>query len=168
MKIRFLCLGRLNKGEENELCKRYEGRLKSLKNSGINSFSIEHISKKELENIMKSKKEKKVIFLSENGQDLDTESFCKKLTKLIAASIKETLFIIGEPAGFKKNLNKESFEEIKKMGIKGCKVEGRDSDNWKLIDAIDVIVHIFHHEQRKNYELEKMWADIIPNQKIFV
>ena len=112
MKIRILCLGRLNKGEENELCKRYERRLKSLKNSGINSFSIEHISKKELENIMKSKKEKKVIFLSENGQDLDTESFCKKLTKLIAASIKETLFIIGEPAGFKKNLNKESFEEI--------------------------------------------------------
>ena len=112
MKIRILCLGRLNKGEENELCKRYEGRLKSLKNSGINSFSIEHISKKELENIMKSKKEKKVIFLSENGQDLDTESFCKKLTKLITSSIKETLFIIGEPAGFKKNLNKESFEEI--------------------------------------------------------
>jgi len=112
MKIRILCLGRLNKGEENELCKRYEGRLKSLKNSGINSFSIEHISKKELENIMKNKKEKKVIFLSENGQDLDTESFCKKLTKLITASIKETLFIIGEPAGFKKNLNKESFEEI--------------------------------------------------------
>ena len=112
MKIRILCLGRLNKGEENELCKRYEGRLKSLKNSGINNFSIEHISKKELENIMKSKKEKKVIFLSENGQDLDTESFCKKLTKLITASIKETLFIIGEPEGFKKNLNKESFEEI--------------------------------------------------------
>ncbi len=112
MKIRILCLGRLNKGEENELCKRYEGRLKSLKNSGINNFSIEHISKKELENIMKNKKEKKVIFLSENGQDLDTESFCKKLTKLITASIKETLFIIGEPAGFKENLNKESFEEI--------------------------------------------------------
>ncbi len=112
MKIRILCLGRLNKVEENELCKRYESRLKSLKNSGINSFSIEHISKKELENIMKNKKEKKVIFLSENGQDLDTESFCKKLTKLITASIKETLFIIGEPEGFKKNLNKESFEEI--------------------------------------------------------
>ena len=102
MKIRILCLGRLNKGEENELCKRYEGRLKSLKNSGINSFSIEHISKKELENIMKNKKEKKIIFLSENGQDLNTRSFCKKLTKIITSSIKETLFIIGEPTGFKK------------------------------------------------------------------
>jgi 23S rRNA (pseudouridine1915-N3)-methyltransferase len=112
MKIKILCLGRLNKDEENELCKRYESRLKSLKNSGITSFVIEHISKKELENIMKNKKEKKIIFLSENGQDLNTESFCKKIIKLITSSIKETLFIIGEPIGFKKNLNKESFEEI--------------------------------------------------------
>jgi len=112
MKIKILCLGRLNKDEENELCKRYESRLKSLKNSGITSFAIEHISKKELENIMKNKKEKKIIFLSENGQDLNTESFCKKIIKLITSSIKETLFIIGEPTGFKKNLNKESFEEI--------------------------------------------------------
>ena len=83
MKIKILCLGRLNKDEENELCKRYEGRLKSLKNSGITNFSIEYISKKELENIIKNKKEKKIIFLSENGQDLNTGSFCKKLTKLM-------------------------------------------------------------------------------------
>ena len=58
MKIKILCLGRLNKDEENELCKRYEGRLKSLKNSGITNFAIEHISKKELENIIKDKKQK--------------------------------------------------------------------------------------------------------------
>ena len=55
MKIKILCLGRLNKDEENELCKRYESRLKSLKNSGITNFAIEHISKKELENIIKNK-----------------------------------------------------------------------------------------------------------------
>jgi 23S rRNA (pseudouridine1915-N3)-methyltransferase len=112
MKIRILCLGRLNKDEENELCKRYQDRLKSLKNSGISSFSIEHISKKELENLIKNKKEKKIIFLSENGQNLDTESFCKKLKKIINTSVKETLFIIGEPEGFKDSLNKENFEEI--------------------------------------------------------
>ena len=112
MKIKILCLGRLNKDEENELCKRYESRLKSLKNSGITSFAIEHVSKKEIENIIKNKKEKKIIFLSENGQDFNTDNFCKKLKKLIATSIKETLFIIGEPEGFKKNLSKDSFEEI--------------------------------------------------------
>ncbi|MGI9082881.1 MAG: 23S rRNA (pseudouridine(1915)-N(3))-methyltransferase RlmH [Candidatus Fonsibacter lacus] len=112
MKIKILCLGRLNKDEENELCNRYEIRLKSLKNSGIANFAIEHISIKELETIVKNKKEKKIIFLSENGQDFNTDNFCKKLKKLIATSIKETLFIIGEPEGFKKNLNKDSFEEI--------------------------------------------------------
>jgi len=112
MKIKILCLGRLNKDEENELCNRYEIRLKSLKNSGITNFAIEHISIKELETIIKNKKEKKIIFLSENGQDFNTDNFCKKLKKLIATSIKETLFIIGEPEGFKKNLNKDSFEEI--------------------------------------------------------
>ncbi|NBN87975.1 MAG: hypothetical protein EBV32_02650 [Proteobacteria bacterium] len=112
MKIKILCLGRLNKDEENELCNRYEIRLKSLKNSGITNFAIEHISIKELETIIKNKKEKKIIFLSENGQNFNTDNFCKKLKKLIATSIKETLFIIGEPEGFKKNLNKDSFEEI--------------------------------------------------------
>ncbi|NCU46627.1 MAG: hypothetical protein EBX43_00300 [Candidatus Fonsibacter lacus] len=112
MKIKILCLGRLNKDEENELCNRYEIRLKSLKNSGITHFAIEHISIKELETIIKNKKEKKIIFLSENGQNFNTDNFCKKLKKLIATSIKETLFIIGEPEGFKKNLNKDSFEEI--------------------------------------------------------
>ena len=112
MKIKILCLGRLNKDEENELCNRYEIRLKSLKNSGITNFVIEHISIKELETIIKNKKEKKIIFLSENGQNFNTDNFCKKLKKLIATSIKETLFIIGEPEGFKKNLNKDSFEEI--------------------------------------------------------
>ncbi|NBP31035.1 MAG: hypothetical protein EBX84_04120 [Candidatus Fonsibacter lacus] len=112
MKIKILCLGRLNKDEENELCNRYEIRLKSLKNSGITNFAIEHISIKELETIIKNKKEKKIIFLSENGQNFNTDNFCKKLKKLIATSIKETFFIIGEPEGFKKNLNKDSFEEI--------------------------------------------------------
>ena len=112
MKIKILCLGRLNKDEENELCKRYEGRLKSLKSSGITNFLIEHVSKKELENIIKGKKQRKIIFLSENGQNFNTENFCKKLSRLISSSIKEAVFIIGEPEGFKKNLNKENFEEI--------------------------------------------------------
>ena len=45
--------------------------------------------------------------------------------------------------------------ELKKKGINNCRLEGRNSNDWKLIDAIDVIVHIFHPEKRKFYNLEK-------------
>ena len=39
-----------------------------------------------------------------------------------------------------------------------CKVEGKDAGDWVLIDAGDVIVHLFRPEVREFYQLEKMWA----------
>ncbi len=39
--------------------------------------------------------------------------------------------------------------DLKKKGINDCHLEGHDSNDWKLIDAIDIIVHIFHPEKRK-------------------
>ncbi|MEM0988309.1 MAG: ribosome silencing factor [Pseudomonadota bacterium] len=38
-----------------------------------------------------------------------------------------------------------------------ARVEGKDSADWLLIDAGDVIVHIFRPEVREFYQLEKMW-----------
>jgi ribosome-associated protein len=38
-----------------------------------------------------------------------------------------------------------------------CKVEGKDTGDWVLIDAGDVIVHIFRPEVREFYQLEKIW-----------
>jgi len=55
--------------------------------------------------------------------------------------------------------------ELKKLGIEDCRIEGKDSNDWKLVDAHDVIVHIFHPEKREFYDLEKMWAEEIPKQK---
>ena len=33
--------------------------------------------------------------------------------------------------------------ELKKLGLDNCRIEGKDSSDWKLVDAHDVIVHIF-------------------------
>ena len=58
--------------------------------------------------------------------------------------------------------------ELKKKGIDNCRLEGRESNEWKLIDAVDIIIHIFHPEKRKFYELEKMWSELIPKEKVLI
>ena len=58
--------------------------------------------------------------------------------------------------------------ELKKLGLSGCRIEGRESNDWKLVDAHDVIVHIFHPEKREFYDLEKMWSEEIPKEKVMI
>ena len=58
--------------------------------------------------------------------------------------------------------------ELKKKGIKNCHLEGRDSNDWKLIDASDIIIHIFHPKKRKFYDLEKMWSELIPAERLSI
>ena len=65
-------------------------------------------------------------------------------------------------------LSEQVLEKIKLNGVKNCKIEGTNSIDWKLIDGIDIIVHIFNPEKRKFYELEKMWAELIPKEKILI
>ena len=56
--------------------------------------------------------------------------------------------------------------KLKEKGINNCRLEGQRSNDWKLIDATDVIVHIFHPEKRKFYDLEKMWSELIPKARL--
>ena len=58
--------------------------------------------------------------------------------------------------------------ELKKKGISNCRLEGRSSSEWKLIDAVDIIIHIFHPEKRKFYDLEKMWSELIPKERVSI
>jgi ribosome-associated protein len=58
--------------------------------------------------------------------------------------------------------------ELKKKGVNNCHLEGRNSNDWKLIDAMDIIVHIFHPEKRKFYNLEKMWSELIPKERLAI
>ena len=65
-------------------------------------------------------------------------------------------------------LSEQVLEKFKDNGINESKIEGKDSNEWKLVDGIDLIVHIFHPEKRKFYELEKIWAELIPKEKVIV
>ena len=58
--------------------------------------------------------------------------------------------------------------ELKKLGLENCRMEGKDSNDWKLVDAYDVIVHIFHPEKREFYNLEKVWSEEIPKEKAMI
>ena len=66
------------------------------------------------------------------------------------------------------SLSEQVLEKLKNNGVKNSKIEGKDSNEWKLVDGIDLIIHIFHPEKRKFYELEKMWSELIPNEKLII
>jgi len=59
-------------------------------------------------------------------------------------------------------------DKLKKDGINKCKLEGRNSSEWKLIDATDIIIHLFHPEKRKFYDLERMWSELIPKERLSI
>ena len=65
-------------------------------------------------------------------------------------------------------LSEQVLEKLKSNGLSETKIEGKDSNEWKLVDGIDVIVHIFHPEKRKFYELEKIWSELIPKEKVLI
>jgi ribosome-associated protein len=53
-------------------------------------------------------------------------------------------------------------QRLKELGIKGITPEGLRQRDWVLIDAGDVIVHLFRPEVRSFYNLEKMWGAELP------
>ena len=56
-------------------------------------------------------------------------------------------------------------EKLKSEGVRDTRVEGMPLCDWVLIDAGDVIVHIFRPEAREFYNLEKMWGSDRPKRE---
>ena len=65
-------------------------------------------------------------------------------------------------------LSEQVLEKLKTNGVKNSKIEGKESLDWKLVDGIDLIVHIFNPDKRKFYELEKIWSELIPKEKLLI
>lgn len=53
----------------------------------------------------------------------------------------------------------EAAEEAAEHRGLSCRTEGEDSSNWRLLDAGNVVVHIFSRKGREFYKLEKLWED---------
>ena len=54
-------------------------------------------------------------------------------------------------------ISEKVIDELKKNKIKEVKVEGQGGDDWVLVDAGDVIVHLMSSEAREFYDLESLW-----------
>ena len=109
--------------------------------------------KKNIENILNKNKAKNIISIN-----LKNKSFIADY--MIIAS--------GTSSRHLQALSEILVVELKKIGLDNCRIEGRESNDWKLVDTNDIIVHIFHPEKREFYDLEKMWSEEIPKEKAMV
>ena len=116
-------------------------------------FKEINILKKEIEKILNENKAQEIKVINLKGKTSIADF-------MIVAS--------GSSSRHIQALSEILIEELKKKGINNCKLEGRNSNEWKLIDAVDIIVHIFHPEKRKFYNLEKMWSELIPKERVTV
>ena len=66
------------------------------------------------------------------------------------------------------SLSEQVLEKLKTNGVKNSKIEGKESLDWKLVDGIDLIIHIFNPDKRKFYEIEKIWSELIPKEKVMI
>ena len=115
---------------------------------------------------MEVKKIKKIIETTLNKN---------KASNIVAIDLKKKSYIAdymiiasGTSSRHIQALSEILLTELKKSGIYNCKIEGKDSQEWKLVDALDIIVHIFHPEKRKFYDLEKMWKEETPKEKAMI
>jgi ribosome-associated protein len=57
-------------------------------------------------------------------------------------------------------------QKLKDAGHRNLRVEGLPHADWVLVDAGDVVVHIFRPEVRSFYNLEKLWSDHAPDERL--
>ena len=55
-------------------------------------------------------------------------------------------------------------DKLREAGHRHIRVEGMDQCDWVLVDAVDVVIHLFRPEVRSFYNLEKLWSEHSPQE----
>jgi ribosome-associated protein len=113
------------------------------------SSSIQHL----LELIQKFLDEKK----AENLVTIDLQNKSSIADYLVIAS--------GNSSRQVGSMAETLYRELKKLGLKP-QIEGMPQCDWVLIDAGDIVVHLFRPEVRAFYNLEKMWGVEVPKSSL--
>ena len=108
---------------------------------------------------------KKIEKILDNNKALDISTVDLKNKSYIADYM---VVASGTSSRHLQSLSEILVSELKKLGLNDCRIEGKESKDWKLVDAHDVIIHIFHPEKREFYNLEKMWSEEIPKEKAMI
>jgi ribosome-associated protein len=101
----------------------------------------------EIAEILEQKKAMDIVVLDISKLTIITDYF------IIASGRSETQV---------KALYREVEEKMEEQGLEPRHKDGYQGGRWVVLDYGDVIVHIFHHEERGFYSLERLWADGIP------
>ena len=112
-----------------------------------------NLLKKKIEKILDNNKASEIVSI-----DLKKKSYIADY--MIIAS--------GTSSRHLQSLSEILVSELKGLLIENCRIEGKNSNDWKLVDTIDIIIHLFHPDKRKFYDLEKMWSEQIPREKALI
>ena len=117
----------------------------------------------ELKEVQKIKNEIEKILNSNKATDIKCINLKDK------SSIADFMIIAsGSSSRHIQALSEILLDDLKKKGFDDSHLEGKNSNDWKLIDAKDIIVHIFHPEKRKFYNLERMWSEVTPRERLTI
>lgn len=102
--------------------------------------------------------EQKILEILENKKAIDV-----KVMDIAEKSTFTDKFIIasGTSNTHVKSLADNIEVDLKKEKIYAKKIEGYESGRWILMDYGEVVVHIFHPEEREFYDLENLWEKLL-------
>jgi len=87
-------------------------------------------------------------------------------TELIGLDVSERfpfadafLIVTGEVERNVQSISDGIEDALLEAGYKTLRREGREEGRWILLDVGDLVVHVFHNEEREYYEIERLWRD---------